>query len=171
MKEQNETFDRLIAEAYVRYRDQVFRFIRFRINEEEEAEDLTQDVFVRLMDCGQLLCEQTINSFIFTIARNLVTDHLRRHYKWQEISSYMYENRETCAVAADAPVVAKDLAACERRCLRLLPPKRSAVYRMVRYEDKSPEEVALELHLSRRTVENHIFTGRKQVRNYMRRCI
>jgi RNA polymerase sigma-70 factor (ECF subfamily) len=42
---------------------------------------------------------------------------------------------------------------------------------MSRFQDKSAEDIAEELKLSRRTVENHLFISRKEVREFIRRCI
>ena len=58
---------------------------RYKIGKDEDAKDLAQDVFLRLMDYKQMLRPETIKYFIFSICRNLVIDYLRRHYKMQEI--------------------------------------------------------------------------------------
>lgn len=171
MKKELSQTDRLIAEAYVEYRDHLCRFIRFRIEDVDEAEDLTQDVFLRLLDYRQLICPATIRSFVFTIARNLVNDHLRRYYKWQEISLYMMEQHSEACTHTESRILADDLAACEQRRVLQLPRQRGIVYQMSRYEGKTIPEIALSLNLSERTVENHLFISRREVREYIRQCI
>ena len=42
---------------------------------------------------------------------------------------------------------------------------------MNRFEGKSSETIAEELNLSRRTVENHLFLSRKEIRTYIKQCI
>lgn len=42
---------------------------------------------------------------------------------------------------------------------------------MSRFEEKNIYEISEELQLSMSTVENHLFTGRKIMRNYIRMCI
>lgn len=69
-----------IAQIYEENVAKVFRFIAFRVGDRVEAEDLTHDVFLRVV--------QSIDSFqwrgtslkawIFRIAHNLVVDHLRQ---------------------------------------------------------------------------------------------
>lgn len=71
----------LITDVYAKYRRKLFSYIYYKINNREEAEDLVQETFLRLMDYKGLLCEETVRSFVMTIALNLVTDYLRRHYK------------------------------------------------------------------------------------------
>lgn len=42
---------------------------------------------------------------------------------------------------------------------------------MSRYENKSASEISASLQLSRRTVENHLFISRKEIREYIKQCI
>ena len=137
----------------------------------EEAEDLAQDVYVRLMDYDRMLCAETIKYFIFTIARNLVTDYLRRYYKRQEVTSYLYEHTVAYTNETELRVVANDLEACEKYRLSLLPPRRRTIYAMSRFEDKSISDISAELNLSHRTVENHLRIGRHEVREFIKQCI
>ena len=65
----------LIEDSYTNYHHSIYLYIYYRIGNKEEAEDLAQDVYVRLMDYNRILCLGTIKSFIFTIARNLVNDY------------------------------------------------------------------------------------------------
>ena len=83
------TSPQLIADSYERYHFSVYLYIYNKVNNKEEAEDLSQDVFVRLMDYKRMLRPDTVKFFIYTISRNLVNDYLRRYYKKQEITSYM----------------------------------------------------------------------------------
>lgn len=162
---------RLIADAYEHYRNSVYTYIYSRINHREDAEDLSQDVFLRLMDYKQLLRAETVRSFLFSIARNLVIDYVRRYAKWQEISSYLYDMSGRSTDESESRVVAADLQAVEQSRIRLLPPQRRKIYVMSRFGEKSAAEIADSLHLSRRTVENHLLMGRKEVRAYMKACI
>lgn len=66
------TSPKLIADSYERYRSSVYLYIYRKVNNKEEAEDLSQDVFVRLMDYKQMLRPDTVKFFIYAISRNLV---------------------------------------------------------------------------------------------------
>lgn len=162
---------RLLADSYREYHRSVFLYIYYKIGNREEAEDLSQDVFLRLMEYDQMICIDTVKSFIFTIARNLVNDFLRRYYRAQEMTSYMYEYAVTYTDDVESRVIADDLLTCEKYKLGLLPARRRTIYALNRYEEKTTLEISRELNLSYRTVENHLFISRKEMREYMRQCI
>ena len=141
------------------------------IRDSYEAEDLTQDVFIRLLDYKQMLRPDTVKYFLFTIARNIVTDYIRRYYKKQEIDSYMYDFAVTSSNETEETIIADDLASVEQRQLSTFPEQRRIVYALSRYEGKTSAEIAEEMQLSRRTVENHLFIGRREMREFFRKCI
>lgn len=80
--------DQLITDAYTTYHSSIIYFIQSRVGDAELAKDLSQDVFLRLMTYQSMICETTIKSMIYTIARNLIYDYLRRYYKKAEVTSY-----------------------------------------------------------------------------------
>ena len=53
----------------------------------------------------------------------------------------------------------------------MLSDQRKKVYAMNRFEDKSISEISIELSISPRTVENHLFVSRKVVRDFIKQCI
>ncbi len=80
--------------------------IYYKIGKDEEAKDLSQDVFLRLMDYKQILRPETVKHFIFAICRNLVTDYLRRFYKAQEVTSYLFDRVPTCTNEVESQIIA-----------------------------------------------------------------
>lgn len=171
MKDTPMTSTQLITDAYTDYHRSVYLYIYYKINSKEESEDLSQDVFLRLMEYNHMLRPETIKHFIFTIARNLVTDYLRRYYRKQEVSSYIYDTVERSSNEMESRIIADDLLNHEKARMAVLPARRREVYVMSRFDNKPVQEIASELNLSFRTVENHLFAGRKEMREYMGQCI
>ncbi|RLC36907.1 hypothetical protein DRH27_04530 [Candidatus Falkowbacteria bacterium] len=67
--------------AYDLYLDHIYRFIFFKVNQKEEAEDLTSHVFLKTWDYIQnnkLNDYKTLKSLLYKVARNVVIDHYRK---------------------------------------------------------------------------------------------
>ena len=56
----------LITDSYQNYHRSVYLYILYKIGKDEDAKDLAQDVFLRLMDYTQMLRPETIKYFIFS---------------------------------------------------------------------------------------------------------
>jgi RNA polymerase sigma-70 factor (ECF subfamily) len=70
---------RAFAELYDRHVDLVYRYAFFRVRTAAEAEDVTSEVFHRaLVAIPRYEPRRPFLAFLYTIARNVVTDRLRR---------------------------------------------------------------------------------------------
>lgn len=161
----------IIEEAFERYRSSLVAYSFSRIRNMQEAEDIVQDAFVRLMGYD-VITRETVKSLCYTIVNNIVIDHIRRHYKRNEISSYIYDMEASAPVLTPEQVAAfHDLAEQERCLMAHLSPSTRRVYEMTRQGGLSINEIAEQLGLSTRTVECHQFKARKAIREEMRRII
>lgn len=72
-----------IGAIYDQYFSEVYRYIRYRINDDAIAEDIASDVFVRLLEAAQKnQGPQTgLKGWLIATASNVVNDHLRRQYR------------------------------------------------------------------------------------------
>lgn len=165
--------DKIIKEIYQKSRMQVFFYIKkiAGCGCDADIEDLTQDTFLHLLKFRQWLNNETIRSFVFTIARNIAIDYLRRHYKKEEIDTYLYMNTSKTINDVEEQVIVNDLTKHEKLKLSLLAPQRRTVYTLSRFEEKTIDEIADIMCLSRRTIENHLRLGRNEIRTFMKECI
>lgn len=171
MKKHQENSQQLVTGAYQEYKLPVFQYLYRRLGNKEEAEDMMQEAFLRLLEYSRMLREDTVKCFLFTIARNLVMDYLRRYYRRQEMLSFLMEEGGCSVPDVESRMIASELQGLELMKVQALPPCRKQAYVMSRFEDKTADDVALALNISKRTAERHIFLGRKEVREYMRQCI
>ena len=95
MENINMKSTQLVADSYKSYHHSVYLYIYYKIGKDEEAKDLSQDVFLRLMDYKQILRPETVKHFIFAICRNLVTDSFLQSSRSNFLSfrpdSYLYQ--------------------------------------------------------------------------------
>ncbi len=72
-----------LAEIYDQYSARIYSYIYHRTGDGPAAEDLTGDVFVRMLDAIQQdrTWTTTLQGWLYRIAHNLVVDHFRRQSK------------------------------------------------------------------------------------------
>src|SRR5215472_6026933 len=71
--------DQRISEAVVREQDRLRNFIRRRVPDRRDAEDILQDVFSELVEAYRLMRPvEQVSAWLFRVARNRITDLFRK---------------------------------------------------------------------------------------------
>jgi len=72
-----------ISAIYDQYFPEVYRYVRYRINDDRSAEDIASDVFVRLLEAVQKKQgpQSSLKGWLIATASHSVNDHLRRQYR------------------------------------------------------------------------------------------
>lgn len=68
------------GQLYERYVDQIYRYVRSRVADDQDAEDLTENIFVRSYESLEAYEERgwAYSAFLYQVARNLLVDHYRQ---------------------------------------------------------------------------------------------
>ena len=154
---------------YERYYVSLKALANYYLRDNVQGEDLVQDVFVRFFECGESVRNETVKSFLFTIARNRVIDYVRcsKKNRMEDIEEYRTEDT---GVTVEQAFIVKELSSVLRLQIVKLPKRRREVYRMIEYGERPVSEVAECLGLNRRTVENHLYKARSEIRSRIRAC-
>ena len=89
-----------MEEIWLKFEHQLHSFILSKVKDEAIAADLLQELFIRIhANIGKLHDQTKLQSWIYQICRNLITDHFRiqqkeRQYKALVIDSEFSENEE-----------------------------------------------------------------------------
>jgi RNA polymerase sigma-70 factor (ECF subfamily) len=72
-----------IGAIYDQYFSEVYRYVRYRINDDTIAEDIASDVFVRLLEAVQRRQgpQSSLKGWLIATASHAVNDHLRKQYR------------------------------------------------------------------------------------------
>ena len=164
-----------------RYQDRVFRLVGRYTRDAVEAEDLAQDVFVKVF--RKLHTFQHDSSFftwVYRIAVNTATDHLaqRRRRRLQLVEDQgsleaagrdAEVRRGDRDAGAAQPLLDEELREVTRRLLHGLPEKYRTILLLREYEDLSYTDIARVLGCSIGTVESRLFRARKRFKEAMER--
>lgn len=80
-----------LAAAHDTYYPAIFRYIAYKVGNQETAEDLTSEVFVRLLDAvrDRHAPQNTLRGWLYSVASHIVADYHRKHYRGgQEVALY-----------------------------------------------------------------------------------
>lgn len=141
-------------------------FLRSRVSDDAEAEDLLQEVFIRI---HQHLCclppPEKMNGWIYQIARNLVIDHYRRRRLTVELPPDLPDEVETDEVDTQA-----ELAFSIKELVDRLPnPYRDALI-LTEFQGMSQVELAERLNLSVSAVKSRVQRARDKLRDMILAC-
>jgi RNA polymerase sigma factor (sigma-70 family) len=90
----NERKNEAIKDSFQKDRKRLFDFIRKRVPEKEEAEDILQDVFYQLAEnFSPLQPIEQISAWLFRVARNKIIDRYRKH-KPESLEKHVVGNEE-----------------------------------------------------------------------------
>ncbi|MBM3183116.1 MAG: sigma-70 family RNA polymerase sigma factor [Chloroflexi bacterium] len=149
---------------YNEHFDKVYRYVYFRISVRSEAEDITQEVFLKaLQSIGSFKWREVpFAAWLFRIAHNLVIDHMRKKSKHKTAPL-----EEAWAVSVEDPVALTeqrfemaDLA----EALKRLPPAQQEVISLRFIAGMPIAEVARTLKKSEGTVKALQFNGTASLR-------
>ena len=162
--------NRTIIETYYRHhRDELLAYVSSRLGDVFLAEDMVQEVFLRLMQGDRPITELTLPSLVYTMSRNLVADHYRhiacRREYLQLMRGYLSEE----FTQSDTMVHARDIVTLMERGLRRLPEPCRDVYRLHIYDGMQAGEISEHLGQSYKAVEYRLGQARKAIRNYLRK--
>jgi len=163
-------------EAFLKnYQDLVFSTAMRLLANRAEAEDVTQEVFLKAYErFGELSETSTAGGWLRTVATNLSLNHLTRYRsRWSFFSELFSRNAgddEEMPLEFAAPEnVEETLAAADRRtlveqALHKLPPAQRVPLVLYHMEGLSYEEIATKLGVSLGKVKTDIFRGREALR-------
>lgn len=164
-------FDEVVG----RYKNKLYNYISRMVGDSEDAEDLTQEVFVRMFVSLETFRRQSsLSTWLFRIAGNLCIDHFRRTKKHRAIAYSLDETaegdenggREVADTAFEPQRLLEqsELAAQTERALAQLPEKLRAVVLLHDIEGLPYEEIARIIGCPLGTVKSRLFNARLQLR-------
>ena len=159
--------NQLITNYYSTHRDELLAYVSARLGGRAEAEDLVQNVFLRLLTSTKILSEDTLPALIHTIARHLIFDFYRRRSNANEYEHYIHQ---VCSeeLSTDSVYSVREITEQLERGLARLPEKCREVYRLHIYNGMKVSEISDYLGDNYKSVEYRLGTARKAMRQYLR---
>ena len=131
MEQTNSNYS-IIADYYSEHYNELKLYVMSRSLPADEAEDIVQNTFVRLLRGDKMITPVTLPCFVYTIAKNLIIDYYRRKHKIEEYEHFLGASDWMGRYDIDGESVfsARQINEILERGIARLTEKRSKVYRL-----------------------------------------
>ena len=161
---QTHAFDQL----FDRYSQRLYRFSKSWLKNNEDAEGIVQEVFFRIWKKRDELNEKkSFQSFLFSIAYNLIVDQFRQRVKDQKYEQFIIKQAQQNYLNPGDELEYKELKKQVGKAINELPERRKEIYKLSREEGLSYKEIANRLHIKSKTVENQINLALRYIRKQL----
>jgi RNA polymerase sigma-70 factor (ECF subfamily) len=161
------------AEAIWRdFHDGLLGFIERRVRSREIAEDILQDVMLRIhRQADGIERAEAVGAWVHAIARNAIADHYRSAQVRREVATGRDIDPELAGESeAEAADARGELAACVAPLLTRLPPRYREALNLTEVEGLTQAEAARRLEISVSGAKARVQRGRAQLRELLLDC-
>jgi len=156
-----------LTNYYVTHRDELLAYVSSRLGNSVEAEDLVQNVFLRLLTSDRMITDITLPALVYTIARNLIADFYRRRTHFEDYEHYL-KNTDSIDESTESILSIRDITEQLERGLARVPENCREIYRLHVYGGMKVAEISQRLGEGYKSVEHRLGTARKAVRQQLR---
>lgn len=159
----------IIGQVYEEMRTDIYSIFRQACIPEEDCEDLVQEVFVKVLNLD-IIQPESLKALVARMAYQKRTDYFRHLYYinkvhadlqgWAMDSSYVNTNAEV-----------NDILHIEMKAIHCMSDLDRKTYELSRFDDKTSDEIALTLNLTKKAVDSRLYRMRLLVRKTLKKAI
>lgn len=148
-----------------RYHDTVRPFILRYVHSMPLAEDLAQEVFIKIWESRKKMPQvQSFKAYLMVTARNHTLNSLRAIFRSEAAMSEVVRSYDQGRSQTADIIINKDYQNFLENILNSLPERTRDIFRQCREQGRSYEEVAADLGISKSAVKNHMVYSMKVMR-------
>jgi RNA polymerase sigma-70 factor (ECF subfamily) len=151
----------LFKDFYTSQKDRLFGYILKRTGNPSLAADLAQESFVKYI--GTYGQSSPTSALLYTIGRNLITDHFRR----QRPEEPLEEHHQLAGMTQEEKVILREETRLVLQAMEQLDVADAKLLRLVAGSNLSYKEISRITHLSEANVKVRIHRARMQLKNIL----
>lgn len=165
--------DAALNDLMARHATPVFRFLCRMLNNEDDANDLAQETFVRVFQsCGKFDAHKKFSTWLFTIAANLARNQIRWRTRHPNVSLDAESDSTEHSLATTLPaavpnpgeqVLSTERATAVRAAVNNLPEDMREAIVLCEWEELSMAEAAVILKATPKAVESRLYRARQML--------
>ncbi len=133
--------------------------------EKEEAENVVQDVFLKIWRNRVNLDSQfSFTAYLITIAKSIIIKQTQKRARFIAFQNYSIGVEPKAANSTEEYIIFKELEEASKEAYNTLPARQQQVYLMKNSEYLTTDEITEKLGVSKRTVENQLYRATKALK-------
>ncbi len=148
-----------------RYRNELFTYCLHITKERSIAEEIVQDVFMIIWQNREGLQPQ-IKPYLYTITQNLSFNFLKKATRDVKMKKQVfYESQKE--FRQEWLIDFKDTKELITQAITQMPTRQQEIFSLSRWENKSHDEIARQLRISKNTVKDQMYKALKAIKHYL----
>jgi RNA polymerase sigma-70 factor (ECF subfamily) len=153
----NNDDEQALELLFKKYYSQLVRFAREILKSKDQAEDMVQEVFVKIWDKRKTISINTqAKAYLFVAVKNHCFNQLKLNERKYWMDEGMEDDIRISTSEGHNQLDAKQLEQHIKLAIDALPPKCGLIFKMSRFDEKTYKEIAEILGLSVKTIENQM---------------
>lgn len=164
LKAVTEGDEKAFKKLFLYYYPKVVAFIREIVKDTKAAEDTAQDIFAKIWLIRLSLSGiHNFGSYLYVVSRNAALHYLKKSCPSVRIDEIDF----IVDSAIDEKIQADEKESAIRKAVSEMSDRRREVFIKSRWEGKSNEEIAQEMGITKKTVENTLNAALKEIRKFL----
>lgn len=148
------------------YRNRIFGFLLKYVKIPEVAEDLTQEVLIKLWKNKERFQEiEDKEAYMLAVTRNLIRDHFKKITQEEKYKAEVWNHIPTVDNTMIRSIQRSELTSNIKSIVHTLPERQQEIYFLIFKKGLSLAEIAQELKISPYTAKNHLSKALKVIRS------
>ncbi|MEO1261987.1 MAG: sigma-70 family RNA polymerase sigma factor [Bacteroidota bacterium] len=166
ISKKNKPSEQAFRQCYEDVFQRIHDFFCHRTRDRETAKDLVHDFFLKLFANWERYSSASApDAYLFALARNLLIDHYRKSLNAELATDPA--TMELPEQGSDVNHLREDKMDAIHQAIAQLPVQRQQIFKMKKLQGLTSEEVADQLGLSKRTVENQVYRAMNALRKQL----
>lgn len=162
--------EKIFKQLFDYYYANLVRYALRLLNKPEIAEEIVQDVFERLwVRREEIEILKSISSYLFTSVRYRCINHFKDKIQKLVLQDDLEKLDQTCENTPHDELVYKDLKEALKVSIESLPEQCRIIFNLSRNSGLSNHEIADQLNLAPKTVENQITIALKKIKEFLQK--
>lgn len=153
------------TEIFERYKIILYKHALWLLNDQDEANDVIQDLFLTLWQKrNTIIFKTSLSSYLYTSVQNRIFDFIRHQRVVLKYVDSIRDFIDQGQYITDEQIRAKELSAIIEKEISALPPKMRKVFELSREKECSYKEIGQQLNISDKTVKQQVHNAVKILR-------